>query len=122
MGWIVAGIIFIIALVLLMRKHYIDKSEEEKYNLKVERLKEQSNDLQKDIDVQYEIIKENYEKIQKVKDNYTAEIKEKTEELDSYFNKQKLSRQQALEEDVLIRKQNLDFEAKQAELQTQEQI
>lgn len=129
MPWIVSGCLFIIIIILLIKqskKIIIDNTEFNKYNLEVEQLKLQRNELQNDISKQMGILQDYQEKILTVQDKYKKELNKKSSDLDSYFNNQKQLRQSELdtefERQERERKESLDLRMHQFTAQAQERV
>ena len=95
-------VIIIILCIKLNVKVKIDKHETEEYQnllLNVNRLRDQKEDLQKDIRAQNETIEEYNNKILEIQKRYREEFNKKNGDLDTYFEHQKVTRLSELETD-----------------------
>jgi len=96
---IILCIIIIFLSVKLHKKIIVDNTEANNYKHEIERLKEQKEDLKKDIKTQYKLIEEYDNKISKVQNKYREELNKKTEDLNLYFEHQKNTRQSEMDTD-----------------------
>ena len=85
----------------VLNKQKIKEYEDKKFHeqLEVEKLQYQKLDLQKDIQVQNDIIEENNEKIFKIQQRYKEELNKRNVDLDTYFEHQKVTRLSEMETD-----------------------
>lgn len=108
MAWIISGILLIIIIILIVNKNKqvaINKADLEVYQEKINQLKNQKQDLLVDVNAQQKIIEENNYKIKLIKDEinkvelqYNNAIRDRTKELDTYFDELREQRQQNLDE------------------------
>jgi len=102
MPWILVGILTIIIIILAIKrgkKAILDRTEEARYIEKVNHLKQESNDLQKDIHTQRSLIDEYNEKLIKAQNKYREEFNKQNDDLNGYFNEQRKTRQNQLDEE-----------------------
>lgn len=102
MPWILVGILTIIIIILAIKrgkKAILDRTEEARYIEKVNHLKQESNDLQKDIHAQRSLIDEYNEKLIKAQNKYREEFNKQNCDLNGYFNEQRKTRQNQLDEE-----------------------
>ena len=102
MPWILVGILTIIIIILTVKcgkKVVLDRTEEARYIEKVNHLKQESNDLQKDIHTQRSLIDEYNEKLIKAQNKYREEFNKQNGDLNGYFNEQRKTRQNQLDEE-----------------------
>ena len=107
-AWIISGILLIITVyfgIRLREKQIIDETESREYQNRINNLKAQKDDLDKDIRAQRNLIEENNEKIKSTKDEinlveakYNRTMRDRTQELDAYFDDLRAMRQQELDE------------------------
>lgn len=111
---IILCIIIIFLSVKLHKKIIVDNTEANNYKHEIEKLKEQKEDLKKDIKTQYKLIEEYDNKISKVQNKYREELNKKTEDLNLYFEHQKNTRQSEMDTDFerLWREKEENLEAK----------
>lgn len=106
-AWIISGILLVITILFgirLRKKLIIDKSEINEYQTKIEALKFQKNSLNKDIEAQRDIIEKNNDEIKRTnteifeaQQKYNNEMRDRTQELDEYFNGLRAQRQSSLD-------------------------
>ena len=106
-AWIISGVLLILVIYFGIRLHQkivIDKTELNEYQSSIDKLKAQKNDLNEDIRTQQDIIESNNSRIKSTKDEinraelqYNTTIKDRTEELDSYFEELRAERQKSLD-------------------------
>lgn len=125
MSWALSGILTIILIILIIKynkKVILDKTELQQFSHDVKRLQAQKNDLQKDIEAQQDIIEEYNDKILKVQQLYKQEFNKKNEDLESYFNSQKLIRQSEIDNNFeqLLREKEENFKIKYIEYERAE--
>lgn len=102
MPWIISGILLIIIIILIANKSKqlaIDRSEANSYKEELEQLKNQKQDLLKDIRAQTDLIDDYQKKILAVQDQYKKELSKKSSDLDAYFASQKQMRQSEMDTD-----------------------
>ena len=114
MAWIVTFISIIIVIIVVIKLHKkqnLDTKELYDYQSRLNDIKNeydklfnQKIDLEKDILTQRNLIEDYQDKILTVQDKYREELNKKTEDLDAYFEHQKSTRQQQLDEDLSILK------------------
>ena len=117
MIWILIGILIIIIIILLIKynkKVILDKTELQQFSHDIKRLKAQKNDLQKDIETQYDIIEDYNNKILSIQQKYREELEKKDNDLTAYFNQQKLIRQNELDNLLQERQAQLELKYKSA--------
>ena len=83
----------------MRKKTILDRTEETRYIEKVNHLKQESNDLQKDICAQRSLIDEYNEKLIKAQNKYREEFNKQNGDLNGYFNEQRKTRQNQLDEE-----------------------
>lgn len=123
--WILNGTLFIavIALVIKQSKRTtIDRTEAKSFELEVERLQMQRDDLQKDIRAQINTIEEYQNKILEIQKKYRQELSKKSNDLDAYFTTQKSIRQLEMDNDFerLLREKEENLKIKYNELERTE--
>ena len=102
MIWLACGLLLITTLVLcilLTRKVKIDTTEKNKIKFEVESLKIQKDDLDRDIEVQQNLIEDYSNKIYEAQQRYNNEMRDRTVELNEYFAAERNSRQEQLDEE-----------------------
>lgn len=108
MNWIITVVITVIAVILLTRKHYIDKSDEREYDQKLTALKIQYADLRQDTLAQRELINEYQEKIKVLQDEYNQKITDTIVELDELYQVQKELKENELNDQINNKRQVLE--------------
>ena len=114
MAWIVTFISIIIVIIVVIKLHKkqnLDTKELYDYQSRLNTVKNECDklfnqkiDLEKDILTQRNLIEDYQDKILTVQNKYREELNKKTEDLDAYFERQKNTRQQQLDEDLSILK------------------
>ncbi len=114
MAWIVTFISIIIVIIVVIKLHKkqnLDTEELYDYQSRLNDIKneydklfDQKTDLEKDILTQRNLIEDYQDKILTVQNKYREELNKKTEDLDAYFEHQKSTRQQQLDEDLSVLK------------------
>lgn len=114
MAWIVTFISIIIVIIVVIKLHKkqnLDTKELYNYQSKLDNIKNeydklfnQKIDLEKDILTQRNLIEDYQDKILTVQNKYREELNKKTEDLNVYFEHQKNTRQQQLDEDLYVLK------------------
>lgn len=114
MAWIVTFISIIIVIIVVIKLHKkqnLDTKELYDYQSRLDNIKneydklfDQKTDLEKDILTQRNLIEDYQDKILTVQNKYREELNKKTEDLNVYFEHQKNTRQQQLDEDLSILK------------------
>lgn len=107
-AWIVSGILLIVTIyfgIRLREKKILDDIQLREYQNSIANLKAQKEDLDKDICAQRNLIEENNEKIKSTKDEinrvetqYNQTMRDRTQELDAYFEDLRAARQQELDD------------------------
>lgn len=120
MNWIITVVITVIAVILLTRKHYIDKSDEREYDQKLTALKIQYADLRQDTLAQRELINEYQEKIKILQDEYNQKVTDTIVELDEFYQVQKELKENELNDQINNKRQALEANY-QKELLVQDQ-
>ena len=90
-------IIVIFLSIKLHKKIVVDNTDVNNYKHEIEKLKEQKENLEKDVKTQYELIEEYDNKISEVQNKYREELNKKTEDLNLYFEHQKNTRQSEMD-------------------------
>lgn len=114
MAWIVTFISIIIVIIVVIKLHKkqnLDTKELYDYQSRLNTVKNECDklfnqkiDLEKDILTQRNLIEDYQDKILTVQNKYREELNKKTEDLNVYFEHQKNTRQQQLDEDLSILK------------------
>jgi len=125
MGWIISGILVIVVIVLIIKynqKLILDKTELQQFSYDINRLKEQKSDLQKDIETQNEIIEDYNNKILNIQYKYLEALNQKNIDLNTYFDEQLATRQEALDNLIKEKENNLELNYKQEVLKYEDAI
>lgn len=125
MGWAISGILVIVVIVLIIKynqKLILDKTELQQFSYDIDRLKEQKSDLQKDIEAQNEIIEDYNNKILNIQHKYQEALNQKNIDLNTYFDEQLATRQEALDNLIKEKENNLELNYKQEVLKYEDAI
>lgn len=125
MGWVISGILVIIVIILIIKynqKLILDKTELQQFSYDINRLKEQKSDLQKDIETQNEIIEDYNNKILNIQYKYLEALNQKNIDLNTYFDEQLATRQEALDNLIKEKENNLELNYKQEVLKYEDAI
>ena len=103
MSWILCGILLIIIILLIIKQNNkvaIDRSEAEKYQQELTQLRNEKQTLINDIKENSEALIADYQnKISEIQTKYREALNKKTQDLDLYFENQKLTRQSEMDTD-----------------------
>ena len=103
MSWILCGILLIIIILLIIKQNNkvaIDRSEAEKYQQELTQLRNEKQTLIDDIKENSEALIADYQnKISEIQTKYREALNKKTQDLDLYFENQKLTRQSEMDTD-----------------------
>lgn len=102
MKWIIDGILLIIIIILLISKTkqiIIDRTELENYQRELKVLKEQRDDLEKNINSRIKFFEEYQQQITEAREKYNKELELQSNNLDNFFASQKEQRQQEMDKD-----------------------
>lgn len=121
-GWVVAIILLVLVIYLFLKnreKQELDSSEKNKLNTDIALLKQQKFNLTSDINELQSLSNQAIER-------YNNSVRDKSEELENYFNQQKIRRQQILDEDFEQqeeqRKESLNIRMQDFTRQAQEKV
>lgn len=92
-------IAIIILIIKLSKKQIIDKNEYTTYQNSLNQLINEKNNLQNELSCKQILLTDYQEKILTVQKKYREELNKKTEDLDLYFENQKLTRQSEMDTD-----------------------
>ena len=126
MSWILCGILLIIIILLIIKqnnKAAIDRSEAEKYQQELTQLRNEKQTLIDDIKENSEALIADYQnKISEIQTKYREALNKKTQDLDLYFENQKLTRQSEMDTDFerLWREKEENLKSKYAQFERDE--
>ena len=125
MVWIISAILSIIIIILILQQNkrkVIDKSEYEVYHTQIKQLQNQKDELNSQIHSNLSLLNEYQEKILAVQEKYKQELNKRTEDLNQYFENQKVTRQSEMDMnfDKLLREKEQNLKSKYYQLEQNE--
>lgn len=125
MVWIISAILSIIIIILILQQNkrkVIDKSEYEVYHIQIKQLQSQKDELNSQIHSNLSLLNEYQEKILAVQEKYKQELNKRTEDLNQYFENQKVMRQSEMDMnfDKLLREKEQNLKSKYYQLEQNE--
>ena len=125
MVWIISAILSIIIIILIFQQNkqkVIDKSEYEVYHTQIKQLQNQKDELNSQIHSNLSLLNEYQEKILAVQEKYKQELNKRTEDLNQYFENQKVTRQSEMDMnfDKLLREKEQNLKSKYYQLEQNE--
>lgn len=104
MPWIICGLLVLIIIFLLIYKKERNCHEAKNYENELLRLKDQKKDLQRDIDAEYDLIRQNTDKIYKLKEQYKQELEQQDKDIKKFYEDQKEYLMAGLDQEYEARK------------------